>query len=73
MAAHDLRNPLASIRGLAEFLSDGTVGTLTPDQLDLVKTIHGASQSMLDHRRPIKIGRKRLELAVFPGRDSGRV
>jgi two-component system, sensor histidine kinase and response regulator len=47
MAAHDLRNPLSSIRGLAEFLSDGTVGELTPDQLDLVKTIHAASQSML--------------------------
>jgi signal transduction histidine kinase len=47
MAAHDLRNPLASIRALAEFLSDGTVGPLAPDQLDLVKTIHEASQSML--------------------------
>ena len=48
MAAHDLRNPLASIRGLAGFLRNGTVGPLTPDQLDLVNTIHDASQSMLD-------------------------
>ena len=48
MAAHDLRNPLASIRGLAEFLSDGSVGSLTAEQLDLVRTILEASRSMLD-------------------------
>lgn len=47
MAAHDMRNPLASIRGLAEFLHDGAVGPLTPDQLELVQTIRDASQSML--------------------------
>ncbi|MES2692131.1 MAG: response regulator [Verrucomicrobiota bacterium] len=48
MAAHDLRNPLASIRGLSEFLREGAVGPLTTDQLELVETIHSASQSMLD-------------------------
>jgi signal transduction histidine kinase len=48
MAAHDLRNPLSSIRGIAEFMQEGTVGQLTPAQLELIDTIHAASQSMLD-------------------------
>ena len=47
MAAHDLRNPLASIRGISEFMRAGAVGPLTPDQLDLVDTIQSTSQAML--------------------------
>lgn len=47
MVAHDLRNPLASIRGLTDFLCDGTVGPISAEQLDLVKTIQETSQSML--------------------------
>ena len=47
MAAHDLRNPLASIRGLAEFMLDGTVGTLTPAQDELAQLIQQTSQGMV--------------------------
>lgn len=47
MAAHDLRNPLASIRGIAEFLREGVAGPLNPEQTELIDTIHDASQSML--------------------------
>jgi len=47
MCAHDLRNPLSSIRGLAELMSENAIGSLTDEQLEIVHTIHGASQSML--------------------------
>ena len=47
MAAHDLRNPLSSIRGLTEFMIDGTVGPLTSEQTELVELIHQASQGMV--------------------------
>jgi DNA-binding response OmpR family regulator len=77
MAAHDLRNPLSSIRGLAEFLRDGTVGPLAPDQLELVDMIHSASQSMLTsdaanaacsagcrgHQRSSQLGERRVSVA----------
>lgn len=47
MAAHDLRNPLAGIRGLTEFMIEGAVGEVTPEQTDLLQNIHSASQAML--------------------------
>ena len=48
MAAHDLRNPLASIRGLAELMLADAVGSITPEQANLVQTIHSAAQGMLE-------------------------
>ena len=47
MCAHDLRNPLSSIRGLAELMAEDVLGELSGEQLEIVQTIHGASQSML--------------------------
>jgi signal transduction histidine kinase len=47
MAAHDLRNPLASIRGFSEFLLDGTLGPMPSVQLALVSIIHGTSNVMI--------------------------
>jgi len=47
MCAHDLRNPLSSIRGLAELMDENAIGSLTAEQKEVVQTIHSASQSML--------------------------
>jgi two-component system sensor histidine kinase/response regulator len=46
MAAHDLRGPLATIRGIAEFLRDGAVGPLSPNQRELVGMIYSAGGQM---------------------------
>lgn len=45
IASHDLRNPIASIRGLSEFLAEA--GPLTPDQMEIAMTIQTTSDSML--------------------------
>jgi len=45
VASHDLRNPLASIRGLSEFLAD--LGPLNDEQKEVAHTIQSTSDSML--------------------------
>ena len=48
MAAHDLRNPLVSIRALANLLRNGTVGEVTLKQRDVLDTVYDASEAMLE-------------------------
>ncbi|MGJ8652375.1 MAG: hybrid sensor histidine kinase/response regulator [Opitutaceae bacterium] len=45
VASHDLRNPIASIRGLSEFL--GEIGPLNDEQREIASTIQTTSDSML--------------------------
>jgi signal transduction histidine kinase len=47
MAAHDLRNPLSSIRGLSEILLGGAFGNLTDDQKEYLSIIKTTSDDML--------------------------
>lgn len=47
VAAHDLRNPLGSIKGFSQLLMMGHVGALTDPQKKLVKNISEASKHML--------------------------
>lgn len=47
MAAHDLRNPLGSIKGFASLLLGGFVGSLTEEQLDILHRVRLACDRML--------------------------
>ena len=47
LAAHDLRNPLVSIRGLAEIMLSDECQPLTEMQREFITTIHSASDGML--------------------------
>jgi len=48
VTAHDLRNPVTSIRALTHSLRNGNSGPIGAEQLDVLNTIYDASQSMLD-------------------------
>ena len=45
--AHDLRNPLASVLSLSDFMQGGASGSLSPNQQKMAKLIFDASESML--------------------------
>lgn len=48
IASHDLRNPLISIRGLANHLKSDSFGELNATQTELVDAIQQSSDAMLD-------------------------
>jgi two-component system sensor histidine kinase/response regulator len=47
-AAHDLRNPLSSIRGLSELMLSDITGPLAEEQREFLSTIYAASRDMLE-------------------------
>lgn len=47
MAAHDMRNPLVSVRGFSEILLSGELGPVEEAQREFLTLIHSASQEML--------------------------
>lgn len=48
VASHDLRNPIASIRGVSQFLETERFGQLNESQREMVRCIIDASENMLN-------------------------
>lgn len=68
MAAHDMRNPLTVAQGYSQLLLEGALGTLEPTQEKVIRSIHKASESLLQlvnellEISEIESGNLRLEL-----------
>ncbi len=45
-AAHDLRNPIVSIRGIIEMVKDGFMGEVNEEQNDMLQVVYNASVHM---------------------------
>lgn len=48
IAAHDLRNPLISIRGLSQIILSEATGPLTSEQREYLRIVHSVSDGMLN-------------------------
>ncbi len=46
-AAHDLRNPLAAIRGLTEIMLEGATGPVSEEQQEMLQMVYDTSDHML--------------------------
>ncbi len=78
MCTHDLRGPLSSVCGIAEFLLDPSLGPLNTEQTELVDSIREASQSMLKLVNQlfdisiVEAGRMQFELVPASLRDCAK-
>jgi signal transduction histidine kinase len=68
--SHDLRSPLNSILGFSELLLRGIDGELTPEQREIVQTIHDSGRELLQQIDDIldaaKLEARRLDLHPEP-------
>lgn len=48
IVAHDLRNPIISVRGLSELFLNNLSGPLSEDQRNLINLMHSVSENMLE-------------------------